>query len=447
ITNSIIKKGLQQDKRILLLCKKINVVNLNYPRNQQKVLAVFDIGLQLSFISKDLAYRLRLQKTEEKELKIASFSNKTPKVCLAAKPELGVKIWQKITISFKATVIDYLTNEIQVIDLDKKELQCIKQQNQLVGLKSHWKQLDVLIGADYFFRFIQLNKIENLKSGFSLLHTIVGSGYTDEIYNHNLTSVESACTVNATNVLDIDQFWKLELIGIQEQPSVCDDEKALEHFKRNITKKCERYQVCWPWENSKIKLNDKYSLCLGRLKALIRRLQANFQLHGRYNEIIQEQLQSNIIEEVSRDMNQVGIIHYLPHHEVLTLNKSMTKLRIVYDASAHSKETKSLNDVLYRGPITLTDLIGVLLRFRMIKNVIVADIEKALLQIELHPSDRNCTRFLWLKDIKGTVSEENINCYRFKRVPFGVISPPLLLSATLNYHLGSHKNKIAHDIK
>ncbi|VDM95700.1 unnamed protein product [Onchocerca ochengi] len=198
ITNSITEKGLQQGKRILLLYKEINVVNPNYPKNQQKALALFDIGVQLSFISKGLANRLRLLKTDEKELKIASFGNKTPKICLATKAKLGVKIGQKDTTLFEATVIDYLTNELQVIDLDKKGLRSIKQQNQLVGLNSRWKQPDILIGADYFFKSIQLNKIENLKSGFSLLHTnvgpmIAGSGYTDEIYNYNSISVESTC--------------------------------------------------------------------------------------------------------------------------------------------------------------------------------------------------------------------------------------------------------------
>ncbi|MCP9264080.1 Pao retrotransposon peptidase family protein [Dirofilaria immitis] len=117
-----------------------------------------------------------------------------------------------------------------------------------------------------------------------------------------------------------------------------------------------------------------------------------------------EQIQSNIIEEVlpymnhrrsSPYMNQhyslVDIIHYLSHYELLTSSKLTEKLRTVYDILTYLKGMKSLNDFLCRYPITLSDLIGVLLRFRAVET------------IELHPSERNCTRFLWLKNIQRQI--------------------------------------------
>lgn len=39
-----------------------------------------------------------------------------------------------------------------------------------------------------------------------------------------------------------------------------------------------------------------------------------------------------------------------------------------------------------------------LLRFRCYDFVMLADIEKAFLQLSIRPEDRDVTRFLWLKD-------------------------------------------------
>ena len=75
-------------------------------------------------------------------------------------------------------------------------------------------------------------------------------------------------------------------------------------------------------------------------------------------------------------------------------------MRIDYDASAKGKVgDSSLNECLYRGPVILPDLCGVLLRFRLYYIVILADIEKAFLQLGIQSGDRDVTRFLWFKDI------------------------------------------------
>ena len=94
---------------------------------------------------------------------------------------------------------------------------------------------------------------------------------------------------------------------------------------------------------------------------------------------------------------------------------------------------KSRNEC-YRGPIILEDLCGLLLRFRMKKIGLVSDIEKAFLQVGLQEADRDVTRFLWLKDIQKPVCKDNLLVCRFKRLPFGIISGPFLLDATIKHH-------------
>ena len=75
---------------------------------------------------------------------------------------------------------------------------------------------------------------------------------------------------------------------------------------------------------------------------------------------------------------------------------------------------------------------------------VTADVEKAFLVIFVSEKNRDTWRFLWLDDINKDTSE--VCKFRFTNVVFGVEPQPLLLNATIQYHLkkyeSSHKDLV-----
>ena len=178
----------------------------------------------------------------------------------------------------------------------------------------------------------------------------------------------------------------------------------------------------------------------------MKRFEKDRDLLQRYDEIIKVQLSKGVIEKVQEKNGNMK--HCIPHHSITTLEKSTTKVRTVYDASAKTKKNmKSLNKCLHRGPVILEDVCGLPPRLKTKKIGIIADIEKTFLQVGLHQLDCDVTRFLWLKDINGKVTGDNIQIYRFPRLPFGILSSPFLLSATVELHLDGTNTATAKQIK
>jgi hypothetical protein len=245
----------------------------------------------------------------------------------------------------------------------------------------------------------------------------------------------------------IEQLWSLESMGVHDDPSKSCDDDAIEQYQKSVKKVKGRYSVSWPLNHNISELPSNYGLALGRLKGQLNRLQARKDLLRKYNDIFAEQLQNGVIEEVSTGFTTGMIVHYLAHHPVETPAKSTTKVRVVFDASARSgKENLSLNDCLLRGPVNLEHLVGLLLRFRLHKVAIVADIEKAFHQVGLNELDRDFTRFLWVKDPAAPPTGDNLRVFRFTRVPFGMKSSPFLLDATIGYHLQQYSSGIAQQL-
>ena len=101
-----------------------------------------------------------------------------------------------------------------------------------------------------------------------------------------------------------------------------------------------------------------------------------------------------MIEEVPNPQGRLhDRIHYLPHHGIVRQDKTTTKLRIVYDASAKTIGP-SLNECVYTGPSFGQSIFDILVRFRLHRVAFAGDIEKAFLMVSMSEEDRDSLHFL-----------------------------------------------------
>ena len=191
-------------------------------------------------------------------------------------------------------------------------------------------------------------------------------------------------------------------------------------------------KVSLPWKEFHEPLPDNYQLSLKRLQGLLCRLRQDPAILKEYDRTIKDQLEKDIIETVQVGEPTSDRVHYLPHHAVVRQEKTTTKLRVVYDASAKS-DGPSLNECLRKGPRFNQLILGLLLRFRSYRIALTADVEKAFLMIAIDDKDRDVLRFIWIDDI--TKDEPELRVFRCARVVFGVSSSPFLLNATIKFHL------------
>ena len=144
---------------------------------------------------------------------------------------------------------------------------------------------------------------------------------------------------------------------------------------------------------------------------------------------------NDFIEEVKGPGNP-GKAKYLPQQAVISKDHSFTKLRIVFNATA--KEVgPSLNNAVYKGPCLTPLSFDVLARIWLNPIAIVADIEKAYLQISVADCHVDFLRFLWFDDVSKDIPEE-VKVW-FCRVTFWGNCLQYLLNSVIRYH-ASHSD-------
>ncbi|EYC41333.1 hypothetical protein Y032_0573g163 [Ancylostoma ceylanicum] len=298
----------------------------------------------------------------------------------------------------------------------------------------------ILLGCDQLWDIMSGSMIK-LPSGLHLIATKFGYMISGKQSNDDQEDATVLAVATEEERERREKLWTLGSAGLQEYTGTLKDEReltdkaVLKKFNETVIKQKDGYYVRLPWKEDHVELPDNWSIALRRLKATFQVHRHNQTFIQQYDEIFQEQIRKNILEEVREPQKRSKVSHYLPHHAVLTPKKTTTKMRVVFDASAHYKNKPSLNDVLHQGPLILPKIVGMILRFRIGRIAVMSDVEKAFLQVRVHEQDRDATRCLWVRDIKKPPEGDNIAVYRFTRVTFGLKSSPFLLAATIKFHV------------
>ena len=202
-----------------------------------------------------------------------------------------------------------------------------------------------------------------------------------------------------------------KFLDIEEVPShsshLTSTEQAVQqHYGDNTSYVAEqnRYRVLLPRKTPEPVLGESRGQALQKFhsneKSILRK-----GTWGRFEEVVQQYIDLGHVQLVSEDemATPPQETFYMPMHGVTKEASSSTKLRVVFDGSAHTSSHASLNDIMEVGPTLHPPLHDILIRFRTFRVALSADISKMYRDILLHPRDHQLHKFLWRPHPEGVV--------------------------------------------
>ncbi|CAL1678854.1 unnamed protein product [Lasius platythorax] len=209
---------------------------------------------------------------------------------------------------------------------------------------------------------------------------IVGGEYVTRV---NQVKASACHLVTIPELNDkIEKFWRTEEVEIIRSKTK-EEEFCEEQFLRTHKRDAQgRFQVELS-KRTEIILGNSFDGALKRLLSLEKRLARQPDVKLGYIQFMQDYEASGHMSICKTEPEKMMTEHfYLPHQPVIKETSLTIKLR-VFDASAKTSLGTSLNDKLLPGPNLQNDNVKILLRFRMHKYVLTADIARMFRQIDV----------------------------------------------------------------
>ncbi|XP_014216486.1 uncharacterized protein LOC106645202 [Copidosoma floridanum] len=223
----------------------------------------------------------------------------------------------------------------------------------------------------------------------------------------------------------LKRFWEIEELPADPNSLWTGDERACEqHFiDTRYRDSTGRYVVRLPFKTDPKRLvkerDAAETLSITMQTNLERRFQNNSVLFDAYSLFMREYIDPNHMVELKLD--ETNDCWFLPHHGVINLASTTTKLRTVFNGSAKFKAGISLNDLLHVGPNLLCNLFDLITSWRSDKFVFSSDIEKMFRQACVDEIDQKHQCIFWRFS-----SLEPVLAYQLKTVTNRLACSPYL---------------------
>ena len=291
------------------------------------------------------------------------------------------------------------------------------------GLQSYEGDIDVLLGSSRTFEVVQ-----EYSSG--LLKTRLGNTF---LGNRDLSDCSVMLVSNEQLDRKLEKFWQIETLGLSGEDDKSGEveashQRAFDLIREKTVCVDGRYKMPLLFKADADMPKNNVDMALHRFKRLERKFERDPDYARRYRETMNDYI-SKYASEVPADKIKVSEANYLPHSAVIRDDKTTSKTRIVFDASA-KYNGKSMNDRLLAGPPVHPDIVGILLRFRLQRVAVVGDISKMFFQIGLLDEDKRFHRFLWRDNPSDALKH-----YEMDVTTFGFCDAPVKAIVCIRRHV------------
>lgn len=311
----------------------------------QPVRALLDSCSELNFITEEAAKRLKLRFRSFTH-EVSGIGELRTKMKFAVETNIKSRIneFQRFTeFAVIKTISAHHAGEN--IDISRWQIPSTIELADPIFFKP--QRIDILLNTEIFFESLLGGHILIGNAMPRLTNTAFGwivGGTTSAAANHSTFSCNLACTTCDGNLNEsLQQFLKVEEY-IQSAQTHSEEKRACEnHFLENVRINDEcRIQLRLPFKIPPQCLRNSYDMARKRFfLSLERHLERDPCVKSLYVELMDEYASLGHMSPYTAALSRP---HYvIPHHCVLKPQSTTTKSRVVFDASARSSSSHSLN--------------------------------------------------------------------------------------------------------